>query len=77
MHPVTKSNRRLEKTAKLGLHNLYLYNDQGLEDELDRICNTNAEKRNAFKIQAGKQEGTNPLEKPRQSGVDNIKMDHR
>jgi hypothetical protein len=36
---------------------------------------TNGEKRNAYTILVGKQDGKRPLGRPRRSWVDNIKMD--
>jgi hypothetical protein len=35
------------------------------------------EKRNEYRILAGKPEGKRPLERPRRRRVNNIKMDHR
>jgi hypothetical protein len=35
------------------------------------------EKRNAYRIMVGKPEGKRPLERPRRSWADNIKMDLR
>jgi hypothetical protein len=35
------------------------------------------EKKNAYRILAGKPEGKRPLGRPRRKGVDNIKMDLR
>jgi hypothetical protein len=40
-------------------------------------CNTNGEKRNAFRILVGKPEGKRPLGRPRRMWLDNIKMDLR
>jgi hypothetical protein len=37
-------------------------------------CNTNGEKRNAYRILVGKPEGKRPLGRPRRRWVDNIKM---
>jgi hypothetical protein len=45
------------------------------EDELGRACNTNGEKRNAYRVLVGKPEGKRPLERPRSRWVGNIKMD--
>jgi hypothetical protein len=42
-----------------------------------RACSTNREKRNAYRIVVGKQEGKKPLGRPRRKCVDNIKMDLR
>jgi hypothetical protein len=38
-------------------------------------CNTNGEKRNAYRLLVGKPEGKRPLGRPRRRWVDNIKMD--
>jgi hypothetical protein len=38
-------------------------------------CSTNGEKRKAYRILVGKQEGKRPLGRPRRRCVDNIKMD--
>jgi hypothetical protein len=40
-------------------------------------CNTNGEKRNAYRILVGKPEGKIPLGRPRHRGVNNIKIDLR
>jgi hypothetical protein len=50
-------------------------NDQVKEDEMDRACSTNGEKRNAYKILVRKPEGKRPLSKPKRKWVDTIKMD--
>jgi hypothetical protein len=50
------------------------YNDQFKEDEMDRACSTNGEKRNAYRILVGKPEGKRPLGSPRRRWVDNIKI---
>jgi hypothetical protein len=42
---------------------------------MGRACCTNGEKRNAYGILVGKPEGKRPLGRPRNSWVDNIKMD--
>jgi hypothetical protein len=47
------------------------------EDEMDRACSTNGEKRNAYRILVGKPEGKRPLGRPKRRWVDNIKMDHK
>jgi hypothetical protein len=39
-----------------------------------RICSTNREKRNAYRILLGKPKGRRPLGRPRSRWVDNIKM---
>jgi hypothetical protein len=44
---------------------------------MGRVCSTNGEKRNAYRILAGKPEGKRPLGKQRRSWVDNIKMNLR
>jgi hypothetical protein len=55
----------------------YNYNDQIKEDEMDRECSTNEEKRNAYRILVGKTGGKRPLGRPRRRCVDNIKIDLR
>jgi hypothetical protein len=40
-------------------------------------CSTNEEKRNAYRILVGKQEGKRQLGRPRRRWVDNIKIDLR
>jgi hypothetical protein len=47
------------------------------EDEMNRICSTNWENRNTYRILVGKPEGKRPLGRPRLKWVDNIKMDLR
>jgi hypothetical protein len=42
-----------------------------------RICSTNRNKNNAYRIFVGKPEGKRPLGRPRRLWVDNIKMDLR
>jgi hypothetical protein len=44
---------------------------------MGRACSTNEVKRNAYRILEGKVEGKRPLERPRHTWVDNIKMDLR
>jgi hypothetical protein len=44
---------------------------------MDRTCNTNGVKRNAYRIFMGNPEGKRPLGRPRRSWVDNIKIDLR
>jgi hypothetical protein len=44
---------------------------------MDRACNKNGEKRNAYRILVGNPEGKRPLGRPRRRWVDNIKMDLR
>jgi hypothetical protein len=38
-------------------------------------CNTNGEKKNAYRLMLGKPEGKRPLERPRRRWVDNIRID--
>jgi hypothetical protein len=45
--------------------------------EMDRVCSTNGEKRNAYGILVRKPEGRRALGRPRRKWVDNIKMDVR
>jgi hypothetical protein len=42
-----------------------------------KVCRTNEEKRNAYRISVGMPEGKRPLERPRRKWVDNIKTDLR
>jgi hypothetical protein len=44
---------------------------------MGRACNTNWERRNAYRILVGKPEGKRPLGRPRRRWVDNIEMDLR
>jgi hypothetical protein len=44
---------------------------------MDRACNTNGEKKNAYRILVGKPEEKKPLGRPRRRRVENIKMDLR
>jgi hypothetical protein len=44
-------------------------------DKMGRTCSTNGEKRIAYRILVGKPERKRPLERPRLTWVDNIKMD--
>jgi hypothetical protein len=46
-------------------------------DEMGRTCNTNGEKRNAYRILVGKPEGMKRLQRPRRRWVGNIKIDLR
>jgi hypothetical protein len=48
-----------------------------MDDEMDRACSTNGEKKNAYRILMGKSEGKRPLGRPRRRWVYNIKMDLR
>jgi hypothetical protein len=52
-------------------------NHQDKEDEMDRACSTNGEKRNTFRILVGKPEGKRPVGRPRCRWVGNIKIDLR
>jgi hypothetical protein len=45
------------------------------ENEMDKACSMNVEKRNVYRILVGKPEGQRALERPRRRWVDNIKMD--
>jgi hypothetical protein len=51
--------------------------DKVKEDEMDKICSTHGEKRNACRILVGLPGGTRPLGRPRSRWEDNIKMDLR
>jgi hypothetical protein len=42
-----------------------------------RVCSTNGEKRNAYRILVENPEGKRPLGRPRRMRVDNIKIDLR
>jgi hypothetical protein len=44
---------------------------------MDRVCSTNWEKSNAYRILVGKPEGKGPLVRPRRKRADNIKIDLR
>jgi hypothetical protein len=44
---------------------------------MGRVCSTNGEKRNAYRIMVGKPEGKRPLGRPSRGWVGNIKMDLR
>jgi hypothetical protein len=44
---------------------------------MERACNTNGMKRNAYKILVGKPEGKRQLRRTRRRWVDNIEMDLR
>jgi hypothetical protein len=44
---------------------------------MGRVCSTNGEKTNTYRILVGKPEKMRPLGKPRRMWVDNIKMDLR
>jgi hypothetical protein len=47
------------------------------EDEIGRVHSTNVEKRNLYRILAGKSEGKRTVRRPRRRLVDNIKMNLR
>jgi hypothetical protein len=47
------------------------------EEEIGRACGMNGDKRNAYRVLVGKQEGMEPQGRPRHRRVENIKMDHR
>jgi hypothetical protein len=47
------------------------------KDEMGRVCSTNGEKRNAYRILVGMPEGKRTLGRPRRKCVHNIKMDLR
>jgi hypothetical protein len=47
------------------------------EDEMGRACSTNGEKKNAYRILVGKQEGKRPLGRSRCRWVDNNKINLR
>jgi hypothetical protein len=42
---------------------------------MGRICSTNGEERNAYRLLVGKPEGKRPVGSPRWRWVDNIRMD--
>jgi hypothetical protein len=42
---------------------------------MGRVCSTNGEKRNVYKVLVGKPEGKRPLERPKRRWMDNIKID--
>jgi hypothetical protein len=42
---------------------------------MGEACNTNGEKRNAYRVLVGKPEGRRPLGRPRRRWVDNIRLD--
>jgi hypothetical protein len=44
---------------------------------MDRVCSTQGEKRNAYRILVGKPEGKRPLGRSRRWWEDSIKMDLR
>jgi hypothetical protein len=45
--------------------------------KMGRVCSTNGEERNAYRILVEQPEGKRPLERPRRRCVGNIKMDLR
>jgi hypothetical protein len=47
------------------------------EDEMDRECSTNGDRRNPYRILVGKPERKRPLGRPGCRCVDNLKMDLR
>jgi hypothetical protein len=49
-------------------------NYQVKEDEMDRVCSTNGEKRNTYRILVGKPEEKRPLGRPRRRWANNIKI---
>jgi hypothetical protein len=61
----------LKEIKQLSIDNLL----QVAEDEMGGSCSTNGEKRNAFKLLVGEQEGKRPLGRSRRRWVDNIRMD--
>jgi hypothetical protein len=44
---------------------------------MGRVCSTNGEKRNTYRILVGKPEGKRPVGRPRRRWVDDIKIDVR
>jgi hypothetical protein len=44
---------------------------------MGRVCSTNGDTRNAYRILVGKPEGKRPLGRPRRKWVDNIKVGFR
>jgi hypothetical protein len=44
---------------------------------MGRVCSTNGDKRNAYRILVGKPEGKSPLGRPRRRRVNNTKMNLR
>jgi hypothetical protein len=47
---------------------------EGEEDGMGRACSTNWDKRNVYRLLVEKPEGRRPLERPRHSWLDNIRM---
>jgi hypothetical protein len=52
----------------------YNYNGEIKEDEIDRACSTNEDKRTAYRILVGKPKGKRPIVRPRRRWMNNIKM---
>jgi hypothetical protein len=44
-------------------------------DEIGRVCSTNGEKKNAYRILVGKPEGKKPVGRPTRRWLENIKTD--
>jgi hypothetical protein len=59
------------------LNHVNLYSYQVKEDELDRECSTNGEKRNSYKNLVGTPKGKRPLGRPRLRWENIIRMDVR
>jgi hypothetical protein len=51
-----------------------LFGKYNQENEMGGACNTNGEKRNAFRLLMGNPERKRPLGRPRRRWIDNIKM---
>jgi hypothetical protein len=75
---VTGGWRKLLNGKLLNIHFAkYNQNDQVKENDIGRACSTNEEKRNAYRLSAGKPERKRRLGLPRHRWVNNIKMDLR